>query len=416
MHHLPRSFLDMPDRSKYTETVGKAYELLLTPDMKGCKMSDVRVYKRLALGLAMAIAAVLFVVFLSGKLLRLFAPALLALFVAWLMDPIVRFVNRKTSFGHKISAIIVTVLCFIIVGGIIFGLVYGLISELLELSANLDSIIGSIEKFFSRVLDFINERAEALPENMNIQLRTAINNLMNSISVSSATLAARITKNLSGYALRLTSWIVFAAVFIIGTFMFSFRIPMYRAGLAQRTRSNPNHPVNLVTRVLRSGLGGYMRATLILGGWVAALCMIGFFIMGQPYAVLLGVLMGICDILPNFGSGTVMLPWAVIALATGNTEKAVMLGVTVAVVGITRNMIYPQVMGSQTGLSPLLTVITVFVGWKLWGVLGMIIGPIIALIIVKVFQSGIFGGVVSDLKVLFSDISRKLTGLGGDYR
>ena len=86
MHHLPRSFLDMPDRSKYTETVGKAYELLLTPDMKGCKMSDVRVYKRLALGLAMAIAAVLFVVFLSGKLLRLFAPALLALFVAWLMD------------------------------------------------------------------------------------------------------------------------------------------------------------------------------------------------------------------------------------------------------------------------------------------------------------------------------------------
>jgi predicted PurR-regulated permease PerM len=144
--------------------------------------------------------------------------------------------------------------------------------------------------------------------------------------------------------------------------------------------------------------------------------MIGFFIMGQPYAVLLGVLMGICDILPNFGSGTVMLPWAVIALATGNTEKAVMLGVTVAVVGITRNMIYPQVMGSQTGLSPLLTVITVFVGWKLWGVLGMIIGPIIALIIVKVFQSGIFGGVVSDLKVLFSDISRKLTGLGGDYQ
>jgi predicted PurR-regulated permease PerM len=111
-----------------------------------------------------------------------------------------------------------------------------------------------------------------------------------------------------------------------------------------------------------------------------------------------------------------MLPWAVIALATGNTEKAVMLGVTVAVVGITRNMIYPQVMGSQTGLSPLLTVITVFVGWKLWGVLGMIIGPIIALIIVKVFQSGIFGGVVSDLKVLFSDISRKLTGLGGDYQ
>ena len=226
---------------------------------------------------------------------------------------------------------------------------------------------------------------------MNIQLRTAINNLRNSISVSSATLAARITKNLSGYALRLTSWIVFAAVFIIGTFMFSFRIPMYRAGLAQRTRSNPNHPVNLVTRVLRSGLGGYMRATLILGGWVAALCMIGFFIMGQPYAVLRRM-MGM-RYTPKFRFRTVMLPWAVIALLREH-RKAVMLGVTVAVVGITRNMIYPQVMGSQTGLS-LLTIITVFVGWKLWGVLGMIIKLIIALIIVKVFQSGIFGGVVS---------------------
>ncbi len=377
-------------------------------------MSDVRVYKRLALGLAMAIAAVLFVLFFSGKLFRLFAPALLALVFAWIMDPIVRFVNKKTPFGHKVSAVIVTVICFVVVGGIVVGLFYSLISELLELSSNLDSIIGSISKFFSKVLEFINERAKALPANMNVQIQTALNNLMNGISVRSASFVAQITKNLSGYALKLTSWVVFAVVFIIGTFMFSFRIPMYRASLAQRTKSNPNHPVNLVTRVLRSGFGGYIRATLILGGWVAAMCMIGFFVMGQPYAVILGVLMGICDIIPNFGSGTVMLPWAVISLAMGNTEKALMLGVTVAVVGITRNIIYPQVMGSQTGLSPLLTVITVFVGWKLWGVLGMIIGPIIALLIVKVFQSGIFDGIASDLKVLLTDMSRKLKGLGGD--
>ncbi len=378
-------------------------------------MSDVRVYKRLALELAVAVAAIIVIVLLSGKLFSLFAPALLALMFAWLIDPIVRFVNRKTSLGHKVSAVIVTVLFFVIVGGIVVGLLYGLITELLQLSTNFKSITDSIESFFAYVLEFINKRAETLPESMSIQLQDALNNLMNSINLTVSNFASTLTKSLSEYALKLPSWIMFAVIFVAGTFMFSFRIPLYRAALAQRTNSNPNHPLILLKRILRSGFGGYMRASLILAGWVAGLCMISFFIMKQPYSVLLGLLMGVADIIPNFGAGTVMLPWAVILFFLGDAQKGIFLGITVIVVGATRNLIYPQVMGSQTGLSPLLTVMSSFFGWKIWGVLGMIVGPIIALVIVKIIQSGIFAGLFSDLKILFSDISRKLKGLGGDY-
>ena len=148
-----------------------------------------------------------------------------------------------------------------------------------------------------------------------------------------------------------------------------------------------------------------MRATLILGGWVAALCMIGFFIMGQPYAVLLGVLMGISIY------SQISVPEPSCCLGCDSScwgyRKAVMLGVTAAVVGITRNMIYPGD-GRPTGLS--LLVITVFVGRSL-GCSRNDHRPDNRSIIVKVFQSGIRRR-RSDLKV-FSDISRKLTGLAG---
>jgi len=373
-------------------------------------MSDKKAYKRLGFTLFGFAAAIVILWLFSGHLLRLFAPSLLALILAWIIDPLVRSLNKKTKWGHKVCSIVVTAAFFIIIGSIATILIYSIVIEIYDLADNIGGITDAIKKFFDNILTLIENKAEYLPASMSGQLRNALNNLVDGIGTTYNGFVSNLTKSLSDYALKLPSWLFFAGIFIVGTFFFSFRIPFYRTRLAEKTNADPEHPINLIKRVTRSGFGGYMRATGIMGAWVGALCMVSFMIMGQPYAVLLGVLMGICDIIPNFGAGTVMLPWAAILLFMGNTKKAILMAVAVAIVGLTRNMIYPHVVGSQTGLSPLLTVISSFIGWRLWGVLGMIIGPILAVIIVNIFQSGIFDGFVSDLKVVFSDISRKLSG------
>ncbi len=373
-------------------------------------MSDKKVYKRLGLTMLGIIAAAIVLWLFSGSLLRLFAPSLLALILAWIIDPLVRKLNRKTNWGHKVCSIIVTALFFVVIGSIAIALIYSIVIEIYDLSDNIEGITSSVKSFFDSIFTALEKKAENLPASMSDQLQNALNNLVDGIGTTYSEFVGKLTKSLSDYALKLPSWLFFAGIFIVGTFFFSFRIPFYRARLAEKTNADPEHPINLIKRVTRSGFGGYMRATGIMGAWVGALCMVSFMIMGQPYAVILGILMGICDIIPNFGAGTVMLPWAAILLFLGNTKKAILMAVAVAVVGLTRNVIYPHVVGSQTGLSPLLTVISSFIGWKLWGVLGMIIGPILAVVIVNIFQSGIFDGFVSDLKVIFSDISRKLSG------
>ncbi len=375
-------------------------------------MSDVRVYKRLVLDLALTAAAVTAAALWGPFLLRAFAPCILGLLFAWLLDPVVKYLNRKTGLGHRACSIIVCLLCFAVVGTLLGVLIYSVINELFTLASAMQGITDSIEGFATRALTAVRNRVGGLPESMSVQVMSAVSNLMDGVNNSYSSFISSLTKSISGYALKMPSWLLFAAAFIVGTVMFSFRIPMYRGMISQGTDSDPDHPVNLVKRVLRTGLGGYLRATLILGAWVGFLCMIGFFIMGQPYAVLLGLLMAVCDILPNFGAGAVLIPWGVILLFTGDTSGALILFITVAVTSFTRNLIYPKVMGSQTGLSPLLTVISSFVGWKLVGVVGMIIGPIFAVVVVNILASGIFSGISSDLKVLYSDVLRKFSSSG----
>lgn len=376
-------------------------------------MSDVKVYKRLLVGF-IAIVLIVAAVAIGGRwFVKLTAPALCAFLFAWLLDPLVRFVNKKTGLGHKVCSIIVVVLFYVIVGGIAVFLVVSAVNELMSLASNLEAITDSVEAFASKTLAAIKLRTQNLPDSMSDQIVGAVKNLTAGINESYTGFISRLTKGLSGYALKLTNIVFFAAAFIAGSLMFSFKMPMYRAVLSQSTKSDPNHPVNLLKKILRAGLGGYLRASLILAAYVGILCTITFFIIGQDYAVLLGMLMSCADIIPNFGATVILLPWAFIALLKKNTTKAIILAVAAGVTEVTRNMIYPKVMGTQTGLSPLLTVISSFVGWKLWGVFGMIVGPILALIIVSIFGSGIFDGVISDLKVLYTDVHRRFSGSKG---
>jgi len=379
-------------------------------------VSDIRVYKRLAFGFAMLVVCVTVLALGGSFVLKLTAPSLLAFLFAWLLDPLVRLVNRKTALGHKVCSIIVSVVCFVIVGAAAFFLIFSVVNELMKLASNLDSISKSIEDFAASAISAIRVRTEKLPDSMGDQLVSAVKNMLLGIKSTYLDFIGKLTKGISGYALKLTNWIFFIVAFIAGTLMFSFRMPMYRAVLAQSTGSDPDHPINLVKKILRAGLGGYLRATIILGCYVGVLCMIAFFLIGQEYAVLLAILMGIADIIPNFGATVILLPWAVVAFIKGNASAAVILAVTAGVSEVTRNMIYPKVMGNQTGLSPLLTVISSFVGWKISGVMGMIIGPIVALIIVNIYASGIFEGPISDLKVLYRDVTGRLRGSSDSSR
>ena len=116
---------------------------------------------------------------------------------------------------------------------------------------------------------------------------------------------------------------------------------------------------------------------------------IGFYIIGIEEATFLALIIAIVDVLPVVGSGTVLIPWAIISLILGNPLQAVGLGVLFAVITVVRQILEPRVVGKQVGLYPLTTVCALFIGLQLMGGLGLIVAPLYVIICKKLTEEGL---------------------------
>ena len=118
------------------------------------------------------------------------------------------------------------------------------------------------------------------------------------------------------------------------------------------------------------------------------------------------------DFVPILGSGTVLVPWAFIDLFLGRFRHAVGLMVVWGVVALFRRVGEPKVLGNQTGLSPILSLVSVYVGMKLAGVLGMVLGPVLCLVVLNIARAGVFDNILADLRLAAGDISAILRPRG----
>ena len=153
-----------------------------------------------------------------------------------------------------------------------------------------------------------------------------------------------------------------------------------------------------------SAMFGYLRAQLILSGIVTVIVFLALLIIRQRYSLLIAIAAGIIDVMPFFGSGAVLVPWGVICLLIGRFKKGLFLLVLAFVLFLFRKLAEPKVVGNQTGLSPLLSLISIYVGMKLGGVAGMILCPIACMVVIGLHGMGFFTPTITDFRMLFGRI------------
>jgi sporulation integral membrane protein YtvI len=146
--------------------------------------------------------------------------------------------------------------------------------------------------------------------------------------------------------------------------------------------------IGIIRRGMANAVGGYFRAQVILMTIVGIIGISGLLILRNPYALMLGLLMAFLDFLPILGSGSVLVPWALYNIFAGDVRQAVGLFALYGVITITRQALEPKVLGEQIGIHPLLSLMSVFVGYKVFGVAGILIGPVIAMVAVSMRNTG----------------------------
>lgn len=320
--------------------------------------------------------------------LPLVAPFLLAWGIALLLTPLAEKMSAHTDLSRRICAVVLLLLALLLIALLLTLAVNRLIYELQRLlewlgadgGARISAMIGRVGDWFDRLgesfplLDHLwgSEELAGIWSGIDEIAANMISEALTGLSTQIPTWIAAVLRALPGAALFLGAWIIASFYFCLDLKAIHAALsvlvpPAWRASLGRMRR-----------RVTGTALR-WLRAYLLLLILTFCELLIGFSLLGIEYAFLLALVIALVDILPVFGVGTVIIPWAVVLLISGNYYLGFGLLIVYAVVAVVRQIAEPRIVGGSIGLHPLLTLAAMYIGFKLFGIAGMLLSPAVAL-------------------------------------
>ncbi len=242
--------------------------------------------------------------------------------------------------------------------------------------------LGELESFLSRY-------AETLPEELGGMFHATLHTAGDALRALPGTLSARLLAFAAKTAQDGPGILLFAVTFFLGTYFFSASYPevlaFLRAQLPERLRRRADE----LAVELRSSFGGWLRAQLILAAVTFFELLVLFWLLGLRLALPLAAVTALIDALPVFGTGAVLVPWAAGELLFSRFGRALALLLGWAISALGRNLLQAKLLGDQIGIHPLLSLLSLYVGWRLWGVGGMIVFPLLAATLQQLGERGV---------------------------
>lgn len=359
-------------------------------------VSDINYWSKVAKRI-FSLALTVLLLYIIMKLSIFYLPFLIAFVLALFIEPAIKFLMKKLKWTRHVSAIFVITLSIILIVGIMgWG-----ISTIFNEANNLLSGSGEYYDKAKKLLDGIfNNKTllDKLPEELKLSLQNAEGDLIH-------TATEWVTNTLVG----IKTWISKVPNLFM-TFFFSLMSLFFMCTDKIYMIDQLEHHLPVIwtkklakhLHEITKSLGHYLRAegTLILISFLISLTGLTIYnIIGLPvkYPLLSAIGIGFVDALPILGSGTVMAPWAVIEALNGN----VVLGVAIiglwAVMGTARNILEPRLVSKHIGIHPVFTLIAMYTGYKITGVMGMILGPILLIILKEIYNPLIEKGVLRSI-------------------
>ena len=358
---------------------------------------------RICLRLVLIIAVLLCLGLIVPPLLGLFLPFLLAFLAATLLAPLVQKFAKRVG-GWNFWSMLFVMLMLVAVTGILVYAGYYLVSQVADLIRSWSSIREGITDMLNEVSQFLSNNVHFTSTDTEEYILGFVQDGLSWLTGKISTWAPTVVVGVSNLASGIASFVISLLFFIVGAYFMTADYPGLRRRLSGWIPDIIRPHMRHVKEAAGSAMFGYLRAQLILSGIVALIIFIALLIYGQSYSLLIAIACGIIDVMPFFGSGAVLVPWGVICLLIGRFQKGIFLLALAFVLFLFRKLAEPKVVGNQTGLSPLLSLISIYVGMKLGGVAGMILCPIACMIVIGLHGMGFFTPTITDFRLLFRQI------------
>ena len=240
--------------------------------------------------------------------------------------------------------------------------------------------------------------------NFSLNAEDNIGKLVSNISTPTVTAVGNFAKNVPSVLIGIIMSVLAAYFFIADK---DNVVVFCRNAMPQAMRSK----WQIMMDSLKIAVGGYFKAQLKIEVWMYVLLVVGLMSLRINYAFLIAFGIAVLDFLPFFGTGAVMLPWAAVKFLSGDYTMTIGLLIIWGVGQLARQIIQPKIVGDSIGLEPVPTLFLLFIGYKIGGVIGMLIAIPIGIIIFNMYKAGAFNTVIESIRILTDGINsfRKLT-------
>ena len=346
--------------------------------------------------------------FFAFKFIRFFMPCVIGWLIALIANPLVRMLERRLKVARKhTSMLLIIAVLAAIIGGIYF-IGMKAVQEVGSLIDQAPAIYTSFREDFQEAGENLSLIIEELPEGIQEGISDFQNSLGDVIGTAVGKIS-QITVDQAGNLAKNLPSILIAIIFTIlsAYFFIADRDKILEFG-REHTPQIIQQKWKMLEQCFKSIFGGYFKAQFKIMGVVFVILFVGFLILKVDFAIVVAFLVSLLDMLPFFGTGTALIPWALFKILSGDMKYALGLVILYLTTQLVRRIIEPKVVGDSIGIDPLWTLICMYTGYRFAGVFGMILAVPVGAILVNFYHAGVFNSAIQNLQDAVDDFLKWL--------
>ncbi|OUQ23747.1 sporulation integral membrane protein YtvI [Lachnoclostridium sp. An131] len=363
-------------------------------------------YMKSLVNILLFLASVLLVCLLLPRLILFFMPLVIGWIIAMIANPLVRFMEKRMKIVRKHSSMLIII-------GAVALVVFGGYFAISRIAREIYGFIGTLPELYNFFLQDLAETENNLqgimsrfPPNLTESLSRLIDSLTNSLGDIIGTIGTPTVAAAGSIARNIPNALINVIFAVLSAYFFIAEREKILQWGREHTPDTVRQKWQFIMGKFRKAVGGYFKAQFKIMGVVALILLTGFAILRINYAVLFALLIALLDFLPFLGTGTVLIPWAVLKILSADYEFAVGLIIIYLVSQLVRQLIQPKIVGDTIGLNPLATLFCMFIGYKIGGIVAMIIAVPVGMILISLYESGAFDDLIGDVKTLAEGLNR----------
>lgn len=354
------------------------------------------IYLDIIMELLVILAGALLLIFVLPKSIVFLWPFVAGWIISMMAHPVIEYLEKKVKLPKKFGSaiLIAAVITGIIV--VLYFAVRGIALQVIGFIQDAPDIRHEIMRQGMIFQKKIEQFLSILPPSFGKQFDQWSGSIGELFKKAASSAGDYGVAHAGGVAKGVTSGLLGLVVMLFAAYMFSLEREKLIAWYEKCIPGFVKHKINVFMKNSVGVLVSYCLAQLKIMIVIIAILWIGFFIAGIGDSFIYSVLVGIVDIFPILGTGTVIIPWAIFKLIIGDIKTAVILLIIYAICLVLKQVLQPKMMGDSMGISALTTIFLIYVGLKFGGLGGMLLALILGMFVINLYRLGVF-----DRKIAF---------------